>query len=55
MGKSRKFESWCDYGLFNNRLTGSFDIFRRKTKDMLGPSEDIADMFGATHQIQTMQ
>jgi len=36
-----------DYGLFNNRLTGSFDIFRRKTKDMLGPSEDIADMFGA--------
>lgn len=37
-----------DFGLFANRLTGEFDIFERKTKDMLGPSEDIADMFGAT-------
>ena len=37
-----------DFGMFNNRLTGSFDVFERITKDMLGPSEDVADMFGAT-------
>ena len=37
-----------DFGMFSNQLTGGFDIFRRTTKDMLGPSEDIADMFGAT-------
>ena len=36
-----------DFGLFNNRLTGTFDIFERITRDMLGPSEDVADMFGA--------
>lgn len=37
-----------DFGMFNNSLTGSFDVFERITKDMLGPSEDVADMFGAT-------
>ena len=36
-----------DFGLFGNRLTGSFDIFQRDTKDMLGPGEDFPDMFGA--------
>lgn len=36
-----------DFGLFSNQLTGSFDLFERITKDMLGPSEDVADMFGA--------
>ena len=36
-----------DFGMFNNRLTGNFDVFERITKDMLGPSEDVADMFGA--------
>ena len=37
-----------DYGLLSNKITGSFDVFQRKTIDMLGPSEDIADMFGAS-------
>ncbi|MDD2283944.1 MAG: TonB-dependent receptor [Paludibacter sp.] len=37
-----------DFGIFNNRLTGSFDLFERITRDMLGPSEDVADMFGAS-------
>lgn len=37
-----------DFGFFNSQLTGGFDVFQRTTKDMLGPSEDIADMFGAT-------
>ena len=36
-----------DFGLFGNRLTGSFDIFQRDTKDMLGPGEDYPDMFGS--------
>ncbi len=36
-----------DFGFFNNQLTGTFDIFQRDTRDMLGPSVDLADMFGA--------
>lgn len=35
-----------DYVLWNNKLTGSFEIFKSETKDMLGPSADYADMFG---------
>lgn len=37
-----------DYGFFDNALTGSFDIFQRDTKDMLGPGEDYPDIFGAS-------
>lgn len=37
-----------DFGLFGNTLTGSFDWFNRTTFDMLGPSEDVPDMFGAS-------
>ena len=36
-----------DFGLFGNAITGSFDIYERKTKDMLGPGEDFPDFFGA--------
>lgn len=36
-----------DFGFFGNSLTGTFDIFQRDTKDMLGPSADLADIFGA--------
>lgn len=36
-----------DFGFFNNSLTGTFDWFNRTTQDMLGPSEDVPDMFGA--------
>ena len=36
-----------DFGFFNNSLTGSIDLFQRDTKDMLGPSADFADFFGA--------
>lgn len=36
-----------DFGFFNNALTGTFDIFQRDTKDMLGPTADLADFFGA--------
>ena len=34
-----------DFGLFGNAITGSFDIYERKTKDMLGPGEDFPDFF----------
>lgn len=36
-----------DFGLLSGRLTGSFDVFQRDTKDMLGPSVDFPDFFGA--------
>ena len=35
-----------DWGLLNNRLTGSFDYFIRDTKDMVGPSSDMPDILG---------
>lgn len=35
-----------DFGFLNNSLTGTFDVFQRDTKDMLGPSADFADIFG---------
>lgn len=34
-------ESWnvgVDFGLFDNRLTGSFDYYQRYTYDMVGPA-----------------
>lgn len=37
-----------DFGFFGGALSGSFDIFQRDTKDMLGPSVDFPDFFGAT-------
>lgn len=36
-----------DFGFFGNSLTGTFDIFQRDTRDMLGPTADFADLFGA--------
>ena len=37
-----------DFGFLGNALTGSFDLFQRDTRDMLGPGEDYPDMFGAS-------
>lgn len=36
-----------DFGFLNNTLTGTFDVFQRDTKDMLGPGVDFPDLFGA--------
>lgn len=36
-----------DFGFLGNALTGTFDVFQRDTRDMLGPGEDYPDMFGA--------
>ena len=37
-----------DFGFFNNRLTGSFDWYRRDTKDMLGPADELPAVLGAS-------
>ena len=36
-----------DFSFFNNTLYGTIDFFQRDTKDMLGPTADLADFFGA--------
>jgi iron complex outermembrane receptor protein len=35
MGANNHFNAGLDYGLFNNRLTGSVDLYKRTTKDLL--------------------
>lgn len=35
-----------DWGLFNNRLTGSFEWFIRDTKNMVGPAAELPDILG---------
>jgi len=44
-----RVESWnigLDWGMFNNRLTGSFDYFVRKTTDMIGPAPELPATLG---------
>ena len=41
-----------DIGLFNNKLNGSFDWFRRKTLDMLGPGADYPSIVGSAAPLQ---
>ena len=36
-----------DFGFFNNRLNGSFDWYRRDTKDMLTPPDELPAVLGA--------
>ena len=43
-------ESWnvgFDWGLFDNRLTGSFDYYNRYTYDMIGPAPLLPSVLGA--------
>lgn len=35
-----------DFGLLNNRLTGSFEVFKRKTLDMVGPAPQLPAVLG---------
>lgn len=44
--KVRTTNIGADFGLFNNRLTGSIDYFIRETKDMLGPAPERPDILG---------
>ncbi|MGG6499147.1 UNVERIFIED_CONTAM: TonB-dependent receptor, partial [Bacteroidetes bacterium 56_B9] len=44
-----RVKSWnvgLDWGVFNNRLTGSFDYFVRKTTDMVGPAPTLPEILG---------
>lgn len=45
--KIETFNVGLDWGLFNNRLTGSFDWFIRKTNDMIGPAPVLGSVLGA--------
>lgn len=45
-----RVRSWnvgLDFGALNNRLTGSFDYFNRKTLDMVGPAPELPVILGA--------
>ena len=44
--KIRTWNVGIAIGLFNNRLTGSFDYFIRNTNDMVGPSEKLPATLG---------
>lgn len=44
--KIRTWNVGIDIGLFNNRLTGSFDYFIRNTNDMVGSSEKLPATLG---------
>ncbi len=46
--KNQTWDLGLDWGLFNNRLTGSFDYFQRKTLDMVGPGPDLPDVLGTS-------
>ncbi len=46
-----KIESYnigLDWGLFNNRLTGSFDWYVRNTKDMIGNAPELPALLGTS-------
>ena len=44
--KIETYNIGIDWGLFNNRLTGSFDYYTRTTKDMIGKSPELPNIFG---------
>lgn len=41
-----------DFGAINNKVTASFDIFRRTTLNMLGPGADYPSVIGASAPLQ---
>ncbi len=50
--KVRTINGGLDFGFLNNRLTGSFDIYRRNTIGMLAPGEELPAVAGATAPTQ---
>lgn len=40
------WDAGVDFALFGNKLTGSFDYFKRTTKNMLGPAQDLPLILG---------
>jgi TonB-linked SusC/RagA family outer membrane protein len=43
----RSWNIGLDFGALNNRLTGSFDYFKRQTLDMVGPAPELPVTLGA--------
>lgn len=46
--KVRSLNGGLDFGLLNNRLTGSFDAFVRYTDDMVGPAPELPGTLGVS-------
>lgn len=46
--RAATFNIGVDFGLFNNKLTGSFDYFNKITSDILQVPTDIPTLYGAT-------
>jgi TonB-linked SusC/RagA family outer membrane protein len=42
----KSYDFGLDFGAFNNRLTGSFDWFQRKTINMMGPAPTLPSILG---------
>lgn len=42
----RTWNAGVDFGMFNNRLTGSFDIYNRFTDNMVGPAPELPYILG---------
>ncbi len=42
----RSWNVGLDWGLFRNRLTGSFDVFTRYTDNMVGPAPELPNVLG---------
>ncbi|MBC8603525.1 TonB-dependent receptor [Parabacteroides acidifaciens] len=42
----RNWNVGLDFGALNNRLTGSFDYYQRKTLDMIGPAPELPAILG---------
>ena len=46
--KTQTLNIGLDWGAFNNRLTGTFEIFSRKTLDMVGPAPELPAVLGTS-------
>ncbi len=46
--KNRTWDIGLDWGLFNNRFTGTVDYYNRKTMDMVGPGAALPGVLGAS-------
>ena len=46
--KNRTTNFGIDWGAFNNRLTGTLELFTRKTYDMVGPAPELPAILGAS-------
>ncbi|MDE5745746.1 MAG: SusC/RagA family TonB-linked outer membrane protein, partial [Paramuribaculum sp.] len=46
--KNRTWDIGLDWGMFNNRFTGTIDYYNRKTIDMVGPGEVLPNVLGAS-------